>query len=59
VRELVVLRMLTGPLSERDIARELYLSHNTIHTHTKSMYRKLDVSSRSAALARARELGLM
>ena len=48
-----------GPLSERDIGRELYLSHNTIHSHTRSIYRKLGASSRSEALASARELGLI
>ena len=56
-RELVILRMLTSRLSERDIGRELYLSHNTIHSHTQSIYRKLGASSRSEALyacARAR-----
>jgi LuxR family maltose regulon positive regulatory protein len=58
-RELVVLRMLKGPLSERDIGRELYLSHNTIHSHTRSIYRKLGASSRSEALAQARERGLL
>jgi LuxR family maltose regulon positive regulatory protein len=58
-RELVVLRMLRGPLSERDIGRELYLSHNTIHSHTKSIYRKLGVSSRRQAVTRAISLGLL
>jgi LuxR family maltose regulon positive regulatory protein len=58
-RELVVLRMLKGPLSERDIGRELYLSHNTIHSHTKSIYRKLGVSSRGQAVRRAAALGLI
>jgi LuxR family maltose regulon positive regulatory protein len=58
-RELVILRMLGGPLSERDIGRELYLSYNTIHSHTKSIYRKLRVSSRSEAIHHARELGLI
>jgi ATP/maltotriose-dependent transcriptional regulator MalT len=58
-RELVVLRMLKGPLSERDIGRELYLSHNTIHSHTKSIYRKLGVSSRRHAVQRALSLGLL
>jgi ATP/maltotriose-dependent transcriptional regulator MalT len=58
-RELVVLRMLKGPLTERDIGRELYLSHNTIHSHTKSIYRKLGVSSRRQAVQRALNLGLM
>ena len=51
--------MLGGTLSERDIGRELYLSQNTIHSHTKSIYRKLGVSSRSAALQHAREIGLI
>jgi LuxR family maltose regulon positive regulatory protein len=58
-RELVILGMLRGPLSERDIGRELYLSHNTIHSHTRSIYRKLGVSSRDEALRRGRELGLL
>jgi LuxR family transcriptional regulator, maltose regulon positive regulatory protein len=58
-RELVVLRMLTGSLSERDIGRELYLSHNTIHSHTKSIYRKLGASSRAQAVLRARSLSLL
>ena len=58
-RELVILRMLRGSLSERDIGRELYLSHNTIHSHTKSIYRKLGVSSRSEAILHARGLGLL
>jgi LuxR family transcriptional regulator, maltose regulon positive regulatory protein len=58
-RELTVLRALTGPLSERDIARELFLSHNTVHFHTKSVYRKLGVSSRAEAVRRARDLGLL
>jgi LuxR family maltose regulon positive regulatory protein len=58
-RELVVLRMLKGPLSEREIGRELYLSHNTIHSHTRSIYRKLGVSSRKQALRRGLELGVL
>jgi LuxR family maltose regulon positive regulatory protein len=58
-RERLVLRVLTGPLSERDIGRELYLSHNTVHSHTRSIYRKLGVSSRAEAIARGRALGLV
>ena len=58
-RERAVLRALTGPLSERDIARELYLSHNTVHSHTRSIYRKLGASSRAEAVRRARENGLL
>ncbi len=55
-RELTVLRHLSGGLSEREIGRELYLSFNTVHTHVKSVYRKLGVSSRAEAVERAREL---
>ncbi len=58
-RELEVLRLLSGSLSEREIARELYLSHNTVHTHTRSIYRKLGVSSRADAVAQARHRGLL
>ena len=57
-RELTVLRLLGGGLSEREIAQELYLSFNTVHSHVKAIYRKLEVSSRAEALARARDLGL-
>ena len=58
-RERAVLRMLTGPLTEREIGRELYLSHNTIHSHTRSIFRKLGVTSRAAALKEARALGIL
>jgi LuxR family transcriptional regulator, maltose regulon positive regulatory protein len=58
-RERDVLRMLQGTLSLRDIGRELYLSPNTIKTHTRMLYRKLDVSDRKGAVARGRELGLI
>ena len=54
-RELTVLRLLSGGLSEREIAHELFLSFNTVHTHVKSVYRKLGVSSRADAVARGRE----
>jgi LuxR family transcriptional regulator, maltose regulon positive regulatory protein len=58
-RERDVLRMLQGTLSLRDIGRELYLSPNTIKTHTRTLYRKLDVSDRQDAVARGHELGLI
>jgi LuxR family maltose regulon positive regulatory protein len=53
-RELTILRCLAGPLSEREIGRELYLSFNTVHSHVKAVYRKLGVSSRAEAVERAR-----
>jgi len=57
-REIGVLRMLAGSLSEGEIARELYVSRNTVHTHTRSIYNKLGVSSRSNAVRKARAMGL-
>jgi LuxR family transcriptional regulator, maltose regulon positive regulatory protein len=58
-RELAVLRLLASPLSRREIASELYLSLNTVKTHSRHIFRKLGVSSREEATARARELGLL
>ena len=54
-----MLRLLHGDLSERDIGRELYVAHNTVHSHVRSIYRKLGVSSRAGALQRTRELRLL
>src|SRR5439155_10635386 len=58
-REEAVLRSLRGSLSLREIGEELYLSPNTIKSHTRAIYRKLGVSSRQDAIARARERGLL
>jgi LuxR family maltose regulon positive regulatory protein len=58
-RERAVLRLLRGPLSLREIGHELYLSLNTIKTHTRAIYRKLGVSDRQDAVAKGRELGLL
>jgi len=58
-RELEVLRLLRGTLSLREIGQELYLSPNTIKSHARAIYRKLDVSDRQDAVEKARELGLM
>jgi LuxR family maltose regulon positive regulatory protein len=58
-RELQVLGLLDSELSGPQIARELFVSHNTLRTHTKHIFTKLDVTSRRAAVRRARELGLI
>jgi LuxR family maltose regulon positive regulatory protein len=58
-RELTVLRYLASRLDSSEIAGALYLSVNTVRTHVKAIYRKLAVSSRADAVARARELGLL
>jgi LuxR family transcriptional regulator, maltose regulon positive regulatory protein len=56
--ELAVLRLLDTELSAREIAAELFLSPNTVQSHTRAIYRKLGVRSRAAAVARATTLGL-
>jgi LuxR family maltose regulon positive regulatory protein len=58
-RELQVLRLLDSELSGPQIARELFVSQNTLRTHTKHIFTKLDVTSRRGAVLRAREHGLL
>jgi LuxR family maltose regulon positive regulatory protein len=58
-RELDVLRLLGTELDGPAIARELMVSLNTMRTHTKSIYAKLAVTSRRAAVRRAAELNLL
>ena len=57
--ELAVLRYLATGLSQREIGARLYISMNTVKTHTRELYRKLDVTSRADAVARAEALGLL
>jgi ATP/maltotriose-dependent transcriptional regulator MalT len=54
-----VLRYLPTHLSARQIAAELYLSMNTVKTHQRHLYAKLDAHSRAQAVERARDLGLL
>jgi LuxR family transcriptional regulator, maltose regulon positive regulatory protein len=58
-RELAVLRLLPTQLSTREIGRELYVSVNTVRSHVQAVYRKLEVATRTEAIARARQLGLL
>jgi LuxR family maltose regulon positive regulatory protein len=58
-RELEVLRLLASELDGPEIARELTVSVNTVRSHTKSIYSKLGVNSRRAAVRRAAELDLL
>jgi LuxR family maltose regulon positive regulatory protein len=58
-RELQVLRLLEGDLTGPQIARELFVSTNTLRSHTKHIFTKLGVTSRRAAVRRARERGLL
>lgn len=58
-RELEVLKLLAHGLSNREIANELSISMNTVGTHTKRLYTKLDVHNRTQAGTRAGELNLL
>jgi LuxR family maltose regulon positive regulatory protein len=58
-RELAVLRYLPTMLTSQEIAGELFVSLNTVKSHLKNIYRKLDADGRRHAVRRARELGLV
>jgi LuxR family transcriptional regulator, maltose regulon positive regulatory protein len=58
-REEVVLRYLPTVMSKAEIASELFVSINTVKTHTKNIYRKLGVGTRTEAVRRARHLNLV
>ena len=58
-RELQVLGLLSSELSGPDIARALFISPNTLHTHSKHIFSKLDVNTRAAAVATALRAGLV
>ena len=53
-RELQVLRLLDSELTGPEIARQLYVTLNTLRTHTKRIFTKLDVTTRAAAAPRPR-----
>jgi LuxR family maltose regulon positive regulatory protein len=58
-REFEVLRLLATELSGPEIARQLFVSVNTLRTHTKHIFTKLDMNTRRAAVRRAADLGLL
>ncbi|AEE46226.1 ATP-dependent transcriptional regulator, MalT-like, LuxR family [Cellulomonas fimi ATCC 484] len=58
-RELAVLTALATMQSNAEIADDLFVSVNTVKAHLKSLFRKLEVGSRRAAVRRGRELGLL
>jgi LuxR family transcriptional regulator, maltose regulon positive regulatory protein len=58
-REVVVLRYLGSRLTYREIASVLYVSVNTLKSHVRSIYRKLEVTSRGDAVEAGRSIGLI
>jgi LuxR family maltose regulon positive regulatory protein len=58
-REIEVLQLIAEGLTNQEIASRLYLSSHTIKAHTRNIYGKLDVHSRTEAVARARALGVL
>jgi LuxR family transcriptional regulator, maltose regulon positive regulatory protein len=58
-RELEVLLLLGEGLTKREVASTLFVSYSTVHSHTKSIYRKLDGATRDEVVERARGLGLI
>jgi LuxR family maltose regulon positive regulatory protein len=58
-REEAVLRYLPTLMSKAEIASELFVSVNTVKTHTKNIYRKLGVGTRTQAVRRAKSLNLV
>ncbi|WP_129783856.1 helix-turn-helix transcriptional regulator [Promicromonospora panici] len=58
-RQLVVLHHLADGLTSTEVAKASFVSHNTVKTQIREVYRRLGVHDRTAALQRARELGLL
>ena len=58
-REMQVLELLDSDLTGPEIARALFVSHNTVRTHTRHIFAKLQVTTRRAAVLRAHELDLL
>jgi LuxR family maltose regulon positive regulatory protein len=58
-RELEILTLLAKQMTNKEIARELFISPGTVKTHTLSIYRKLDVPSRQQAVIKARALSIL
>jgi ATP/maltotriose-dependent transcriptional regulator MalT len=58
-REIEVLELMAQGLSNQEIADKIFVSLNTIKTHTSNIFSKLDVKRRTAAIETARKLGLV
>ncbi len=58
-RELEILRLLAGGATNREIAAQLYLAEGTVKNHVTAILTKLDVTDRTAAAMKAKEIGLI
>ena len=58
-RELEVLYLIAAGLHNKEIAEKLFISLNTVKTHSKNINSKLNVNSRTKAVARAKEIGIL
>jgi LuxR family maltose regulon positive regulatory protein len=58
-REIEVLKLIAAGLTNQEIAEKLFISLNTVRTHTKNINSKLNVHSRTQAIAQAKKLGLI
>ena len=58
-REIEILRHIVAGMTNQDIAEQLVVSMSTVKTHINRTYRKLDVQSRTQAIARIRQLGIV
>ncbi len=58
-REIEILHLIAEGRSNQDIAHSLFLSPGTVKVHLSNIYRKLDCNSRTAAVARARQVGML
>ena len=58
-RELDTLKLIAQDLSNQEIADKLFISLNTVKTHVKNIYLKLEADNRTKAIAKAKELGII
>jgi LuxR family maltose regulon positive regulatory protein len=58
-REMDTLKLIDKDLSNQEIADKLFISLNTVKTHLKNIYSKLEVNNRAKAVAKAKELGIV